>query len=176
MLADAVLIRATLDGDVSAFGTLVARYERSLCAIARAILHDRQLAEDAVQDVFLAAYQALPKLQNPNSFGSWLGTIARRRAHELAQQKPQLAALGDSIIPDHAAPSDSCRLPFDQERLLAALLSLPENERHALMLRHFEGQEAAAIAQITGESVGTITKRISRAHARLREILKEYQS
>ncbi len=175
MLADEQLIQATLAGNVAPFGTLIARYERSLCAITRAILRDRQLAEDAVQESFLAAYQALPRLRDPRAFGPWLATIARRAARDMAQKKPQLATVGDTPILDPPTFADAKTLPFDEERLLNALLTLPENERHALMLRHFDGHDAASIAQITGESPGTITKRISRAHARLREILKEYQ-
>ena len=174
MLADAVLIQATLAGDVAAFGTLVTRYERSLCAIARGIIRDRQLAEDAVQDAFLAAYQALPNLHNPAAFVPWLTTIARRRARDLAVRRPQLATLTDDALPDPSSDPDTDALPFDQERLLAALVALPEPERHALMLRHFDDHNAASIAHITGESVSTITKRISRGHARLRDMLKEY--
>ena len=81
---DADLIRRVVSGKVDAFGTLVARYERSMFIVANAILADRQLAEDATQDAFLAAFRALVTLKNPAAFGAWLAMIVRHRAQELS--------------------------------------------------------------------------------------------
>jgi RNA polymerase sigma-70 factor (ECF subfamily) len=167
---DADLIRRTLSGNMDAFATLVARYERSMFIIARSVLADRQLAEDATQDAFLAAFRALTSLQNPAAFGAWLAIIVRRRAQELSRARLRLVPLTEDL-PEPRAPA----LDFDPERLLAAVLELPEPERQVLLLRHFESLDFAAIAQITGESTSTVTKRVSRAHARLRQLLKEYQ-
>jgi RNA polymerase sigma-70 factor, ECF subfamily len=171
LVPDTDLIRRTLGGNLDAFATLVARYERSMFIIARSVLTDRQIAEDATQDAFLAAYRALPSLKNPAAFGAWLAIIVRRRAQELSRTRLHLAPLADDL-PEPRNPA----LDFDSERLLAAVLELPDPERQALLLRHFENLDFAAIAQITGESTGTVTKRVSRAHARLRQLLKEYQS
>jgi RNA polymerase sigma-70 factor, ECF subfamily len=170
LASDADLIRRTIAGDTDAFGTLVARYERSAVIVARCILGDRQLAEDAAQDAFLAAYRALPGLKTPAAFGAWLAMIVRRRAQELSRARAHTVPLADDL-PERDAPA----LGFDPERLLRALLELPEPERQVLLLRHFEALDFAAIARITGESTGTVGKRISRAHARLRQLLKEYQ-
>jgi RNA polymerase sigma-70 factor, ECF subfamily len=168
---DTDLIRRTLSGDMNAFGILIARYERSMFIVSRCILRDRQLAEDATQDAFLAAFRALPTLKNAAAFGAWLAMIVRRRSQELSRARPRLVPLRNDL-PEPRAPA----LDFAPDRLLAALLQLPETEHQALLLRHFENLDFAAIARITGESTSTVSKRISRGHARLRELLKEYQS
>src|ERR1700733_5010493 len=78
--SDAQLVISTIAGDASAFADLVARHERPMRAIAFYILRDHHAAEDATQDAFVAAYQSLPKLRDPGSFGPWTATILRRRA------------------------------------------------------------------------------------------------
>jgi RNA polymerase sigma factor (sigma-70 family) len=161
------LVISTIAGDASAFADLVARHERTMRAIAFYILRDHHAAEDVTQDAFVAAYQSLPKLRDPGSFGPWAATILRRRARDAASRRLQTAPLDQAAnLPTTDASND-----IDSKRLLAAVMALPQRERHVLMLRHFDGQDVQGIATMTGESVGTITKRISRAHARLRERL-----
>src|SRR5579862_1343594 len=70
-------------GNLAAFDTLVRRYRNGAMAQARAITKQEELAEDAVQDSFLAAYKALPRLTEPSAFGPWLGAIVRHRASRL---------------------------------------------------------------------------------------------
>jgi DNA-directed RNA polymerase specialized sigma24 family protein len=70
-----------------------------------------------------------------------------------------------------AAPPTNGRLSDD--RLLAALLRLPAHERQTLLLHHFDGHPTPHVATLTGRTLGTITKQLSRAYARLREHLKE---
>jgi RNA polymerase sigma-70 factor (ECF subfamily) len=166
--SDADLIKATIAGTHAAFGVLVKRHERGVFAFVFEVLKDRQLAEDATQEAFLSAYHNLRSLAKHEAFGPWVITIARRKA--LAIRRPEPVLVGSKA--STPAPSEA---DFDPERLMSALDSLPEPERQVLMLRHFDCQDVAVIAQILGESVGTVTKRISRAHERLRQMLKEYQ-
>jgi RNA polymerase sigma factor (sigma-70 family) len=167
--ADGELVSLAMAGDAMAFGQLVGRHERSLRAVAFYVIRDIHLAEDVVQDSFVAAYGQLAGLRNPSAFGAWMVQIVRRQAQ---------AAIGHRIhtVPlDQASevPAIGTSLDVDSERLLAAMMSLSEDERLVLMLRHFDGHEVTAIAQMTSEHVGTVTKRLSRAHAHLRERLKE---
>jgi len=167
--SDGELVNAVVAGNVEAYGLLVARYERSLCAIARAILRDAQLAEDAVQESLITAYRALPGLRKPELFGAWAAVIVRREAHAMAQRRPQLVALTERPAPEETG------LRMDQEQLLAAVMRLPAQEKQVVMLRHFDGHAVADIAHMLGESVGTVTKRLSRGHERLRGKLKEFR-
>jgi len=80
------------------------------------------------------------------------------------------AALPDDDI---AAARPAGLLDEDKERLLAAVLELRESERQVVTLRYFGGYSVKEIADIAGRSVGTVTKQLSRAHRRLRVLLKE---
>lgn len=168
MKSDAQLVISTIKGDASAFAELVQRHERTLRAIACHILHDRHAAEDATQDAFVAAYQALPTLREPGSFGSWAITILRRRARDLAMRRPRTMPLEAGM--DFPSAGDS-GMDVDSQCLLAAVMALPRRQRQVLMWRHFDGHDVQTIAVMTGESVSTVTKRISRGHARLRDRL-----
>ena len=64
-------------------------------------------------------------------------------------------------------------LDEEKERLLAAVVRLRESEKQAVMLRYFDGYSVKEVAEITGRSVGTVTKQLSRAHRRLRVLLGE---
>src|SRR5690349_15867628 len=96
--------------------------------------------------------------------------MARRMARELAAKRMP-ATIGEAADAV-AAPAEGSD-GLDRERLLALLMELNDAERTVVMLRHFDGHEVAAIARIMGESVGTVTKRLSRGHARLRERMQE---
>ena len=173
--SDKELVGLTVAGDRQAFAELVQRHEGTMHALAYNILRDRHAAEDAVQEAFVAAYRALPSLRRRHTFGSWVAAIVRHEAQRQATRRR--SALPVEGIAELAAPADGPPdhgpLSVDRERLLAGLMKLPERERVVLMLRHFDGHDMQSIAQITGESVGTVTKRISRGHARLRDLLKE---
>jgi RNA polymerase sigma-70 factor, ECF subfamily len=173
--SDAELVRSTVAGDKQAFAELVRRHEKSMHALAYGVLRDHHAAEDVVQEAFVAAYQALPGLRRGDAFGGWVATIVRRQAQHTGLARQQTVPVDG--VTEMATSGGQCAsngpLSLDRERLLQSLMRLPENERIVLMLRHFDGHDMQSIAQILGESVGTVTKRISRGHARLREFLKE---
>jgi len=73
-----------------------------------------------------------------------------------------------------AETTDGC-LDEEKQRLLAAVLKLPESEKQVVMLRYFSGRTASQVAKALGRSVGTVTKQLSRAHNRLRNILERSQ-
>lgn len=169
MQSDCQLVQAVLAGRTAAYAQLVARYERAVLGAAMQVLHDLNAAEDATQDAFTAAYEHLGRLRQPAAFGGWVIRIARRRAVWVARQRRRHASLEAAAAV--AAPGRNGLLDEQQRRLLAAVMRLPEHERTIIVLRHFQGHEVAAIAGITGRPVGTVTKQLSRAHARLREWL-----
>lgn len=172
MRSDAELVKATLAADHQAYGELVRRYERSAKAVAAGVLNgDTHAAEDAVQEAFVKAYGNLGRLWRPGAFGPWLLKIVRREAITLVRRgarRPEAVLTAE--VPAVERNGD---LDEDARRLLAAVLELPGHERRAVMLRHFEGYSVKAIAETTGRSVGTVSKQLTRAHARLRRQLKD---
>lgn len=169
LASDASLVQQTLDGDRQAFEILVNRHQRSAIATCLAVLRDRQLAEDAAQDAFLAAYRSLRSLRDAATFGGWLLSIARNRATRLLHQQ----ARSRNTIRIYAEQAPSPEDALNDERLLTTLATLPDHERSVVMLRYFDGHPVADIATITGRPVGTVTKQLQRAHERLRKALQE---
>lgn len=170
MQSDAELVGAVLGGEKEAFAVLVRRYERPVRAVALDILGDKHSATDVSQDAFVAAYRKLPALRKPSAFGPWLMKITRRCALDSARRKPRETALEPAVAA--ALESPNGQLDQDKQALLAAVVRLPKAERQVVMLRYFAGHSAKDVAGIVGRSIGTITKQLSRAHERLRNILK----
>jgi RNA polymerase sigma-70 factor (ECF subfamily) len=169
--SDAELLVRVAAGDVDAYAMLVRRYERLVRATVLRKLPDRHQADDVVQDTFLIAYQSLVTLKDNTRFGPWLLGIARNRT---ARSYRNSARHEIGIDDMDALPNcDRSRVSDESMDLLELIENLPEHERVLVGLRHFEGHTAAEIAAITGRPVGTITKQLSRAHARLAKWLKQ---
>lgn len=164
---DADLVRATLAGDRTAFDALTRRYERSALAAARAVLRDRHAAEDAAQAGFLTAYSRLADLRDPAAFGGWLLRIVRNAA---VREAGKVRA---TVPPTGEAAADAADLGEDSRQLLAAVTALPEAEAQVVMLYYFDGRTVPELAALLGRPVGTVTKQLSRAYARLRTRLEE---
>jgi RNA polymerase sigma-70 factor (ECF subfamily) len=168
--SDAELVNAVLGGDKQAFEVLVKCYERPVRATALDVLGDYHLASDLSQDAFVTAYENLPGLRKPAAFGAWLMEITRRRAIDLARRKRDEAPL-EPVIPAKIHNPNG-QLDEERQRLLAAVIKLPQGERQVIMLRYFSCHSVKEVADILGRSVGTVTKQLSRAHKRLRKILE----
>ena len=170
MQTDAEVVRAVLKGQRQAFAVLVKRYERSVRAVAMNVLRDHESVQDTAQEAFIKAYENLAGLRRPEAFGPWLMKITHRCALSRASRQARETALEPT---DAAAVRDTDgRLDEEKQNLLAAVLKLPESERQVVMLRYFSGQSIKEVAEALGRSVGTVTKQLSRAHKRLRKILK----
>ena len=172
MQSDAELVRAVKDGQPEAFAALVRRYERAARAVALDVLHDHHSARDATQDAFVRAYENLGRLRKAGAFGPWLMKITRRCALNIVERMPRKKAFDAAV----ACPVGSANGPLDEEKrvLLAAVSKLPESEKQVVMLRYFCGQSVRDVAEMLGRSVGTVTKQLSRAHKRLRNILERW--
>lgn len=171
MKSDAELVAAVLRGDRKTYAALFQRHERSVLAVALAVLRDHHLAQDIVQEAFVTAYEKLASLRSPASFGAWVRKIARHEALDVARDRRTRVA---GNVPQ-ARSDPSCDGDPDeaQQQLLTAILSLPRHEQVALTLHYFEGHPVKAISAMTGRPVGTVTMQLSRARARLRRLLKE---
>ncbi|MFC1763585.1 RNA polymerase sigma factor [Planctomycetota bacterium] len=168
--SDADIVRVVLSGQNEAFALLVRRYERSVRAVAINILGKPHLADDASQEAFFRAWQRIAQLRNPEAFGPWLMKITRRCALDLIKKSPALTYVGDL---DHRARYEgNGQLDEDKQRLLTSIMRLRQSEQQVITLRYFGSHSVQEIAEISGRSVGTVTKQLSRAHRRLRKQVK----
>jgi RNA polymerase sigma-70 factor, ECF subfamily len=166
--SDEQLVREVLTGQRDAYAELVRRYERHVYAAAWAILRDHQTAEDVTQETFVKAYNKLATLRAKSTFGAWLLTIVRRTATDRARSKSPLVLV--PAVPD--VPSPDAPAEVDAAAVLSALERIPDRERQVLLLRFFDDLAVADIATRLGCPVGTVTKRLSRAVARLQDRLR----
>jgi RNA polymerase sigma factor (sigma-70 family) len=171
--SDAELIESVLAGREQAFELLIRRYERSVRATALHVVKDRHLVCDIAQESFLRAYRQLGRLHRPAAFGAWLLRITHRCALDALRRRRNEAPLelDESFAP--VLESRDGQLEEDKQELLAAVMQLPAAERQVVMLRYFGDHTVKEVADIAGRSVGTVTKQLSRAHRRLRNMVEE---
>lgn len=162
--ADEELVQRTRRGDREAFAGLVERYERAALVVARSVLHSWHDARDVVQDSFVIAYERLNTLWSPNKFGGWFLQIVRRGALLHARRAGKRSFV--SLTVEHSCESETDGSISPD--LAAIIARLPEQECVVVTLMHLNELPVAEIARITGRPVGTVTKQLSRAYARMR--------
>jgi RNA polymerase sigma-70 factor (ECF subfamily) len=163
--SDDDLLRLLRDGDEGALTTLYRRWQRPLYRFGLRMTGRETLAEDAVQETFLAVVNGAKGYDNARgSFAGWLFGVARHQLlRRLRAERPYLPIENDSA--DRPAPDDPhADLVERQElsRLRRAILSLPEHYREALVLCGLEGLSYQDAAQALGCAVGTVRSRLNR--------------
>jgi RNA polymerase sigma-70 factor, ECF subfamily len=167
-VSDTQLVARVRLGDVEAFGQLTERYERSLLAIALAKVRNFHEAEDVVQATLLLAFRRLGTLRDESKFGPWLMQIARNQVVEAVRARRIPASIPLNGPEHHKNDDANTQIRIENEYLLSLVARLPEHENMLIGLRYFDGHSMAQIAAISSRPLGTVTKQLSRAIARLR--------
>jgi len=176
--SDEVLITLVHQGEHTAFRVLVERYQERIRNLIFSIFHEPGIVDDLSQEVFIKAYEALHQFRFQSSFYTWLYRIAVNKSRdELRKRKVRrwfsLQSLMESA--DKELGAKIVAEPQDnelQELLGAALKSLPEKYRIAVVLKDVDGFSYEEIAEIMECEIGTVKSRLSRARAMLRKILE----
>ncbi len=167
METDAELVARVRSGEIEAFGTLSRRYEKTLLAAALARLRDIHAAEDAVQASLLIAFRQLGTLREDARFAPWLIQILRRQAVDAARVKVPASNREHDLDQQFVIEHDLGTW-IEHEHLLALVARLSDRERLLIGLRYFDGHSMREIAAMSSRPLGTVTKQLSRAIARLR--------
>jgi RNA polymerase sigma-70 factor (ECF subfamily) len=125
--------------------------------------------DDVVQEVWLAVFRGLPRLQRPERFAPWLFAIARRQV--LNRLRSDYARPETELTTDVPDAADEAAEVADRDTIAGALAALPPVEREVLLLFHLEDLPLEACAQICAVPVGTVKSRLHRARRLLREEL-----
>jgi RNA polymerase sigma-70 factor (ECF subfamily) len=166
---DRDLVVRAQHGDREAFAGLVHANLARMNALARLILHDAALAEDAVQDALVDAWQDLRGLRHPDRFEAWLrrilvnacNTNARRRSVRRVREIPVNPSLG-------ATETDIQRSVAARDELEAGLRRLTVQQRTLLVLVYYADLSIADAAEAMGIPVGTAKSRLHRSIDALR--------
>ena len=154
---EATLLHAALGGDGRAFARLVKPHLPMLYRLAGRATPHPSLAEDAVQEALVIVHQRLSQYRPGTSLKAWMATITVTRAKTLARgERRREAREGGFVSPaPFAEPSAHLAAKDLGERLRAALMTLPQKRREAVMLRLDGGLSFSEIAQATGSSEGS---------------------
>ena len=176
-LSDEALIALAARGEEPALAALYDRYGRVAYGLALRVLRDSALAEDAVQDAFLAvwrsAHRYMPERSKPST---WILTFVHRRAVDLVRREERRRAeqlTDDDDLSDGGSVDEEAWLRLERERVQAALRQLPDQQREALELAYYGGFTQSELAERLGQPIGTIKSRMFTGLARLRELLTE---
>ncbi len=177
---DDQLITRAVAGDRGAFESLYDRYSAAVFGVALKMLGDREVAEDAVQEIFWRVWRRLASFDRSRAFAPWLFGIAHNYCiDELRRRKvrPQPVYEDDdhpilSDIPDDVDVGEAAALA-DQRRILReALDQLPEEQRQALLLAYYGGLTQQEIAARLGNPLGTVKTRMRLGLQKLRALLQ----
>ena len=181
-----VLVAAAKAGHVSAFETLVGRYERKIFRLTQNITQNREDAEDAMQEAFLKAYEHLGEFQGNSRFYTWLVRIAVNQAlMKLRRRRPNHVSLdeevdtGEETMPREVedwGPSPEERYgQTELSKILSEVIAdLEPPFRIVFQLRDIEELSTEETAEALGLSIPAVKSRLLRARLKLRQKLNRY--
>lgn len=171
---DSDLALRAAEGDPEAFGELVARHAPMARRVAHAVLENEQDADDAAQDGFLSAWQAIGRYDARRAFRPWLMQIVVNAARDLRRRRKVRTTepLEFVAATSRDDPAREARALDLGERLKAALATLPERQRLAVVLFDAEGYPQAEIAKMLGIPEGTVKSDVFHGRRALRKVLE----
>ncbi|MEN8255943.1 MAG: sigma-70 family RNA polymerase sigma factor [Verrucomicrobiota bacterium] len=185
--ADEELVLKSQQGDMHAFDELVERYHGKIYGLTYNMTSNREDAEDLTQEVFVKAFEALPRFRGKSSFYTWLYRIAvnktinyrkkrnRKRALSLDQFDQEIKT--DETYHDLTAKGSPLRnisLSELQEKLNEALQHLSEKHRTVVVMHDMQGIPHDEIAKVVKASVGTVRSRLFYARRQMQAELTEF--
>jgi RNA polymerase sigma-70 factor, ECF subfamily len=171
---DDALIVAVATGDRRALELLYRRHAPWLAARLAARSSSRDLAEEALQDTFVAAWRGARGYHGTGEVPAWLWGIARRRLASLGRRPPHsglpLDSVGERVDPA-SGPEEAVLGRDASARIRRAVADLPDEQRAAITAVVYQGQSIEQVALATGVAVGTIKSRLHRARLHIRKEL-----
>jgi RNA polymerase sigma-70 factor, ECF subfamily len=180
---DQDLLSRHVAGDPEAFGEIVRRHRDRLWAVALRTLGDREEAADAVQDALVSAYRGAHTFRGQSAVTTWLHRItvnacldrARKAASRRTSPVDDTERLEQLLEPHESAAAPAERQDLHRQ-LLAALATLPPEQRAALVLVDMQAYPVAEAARILDVPTGTVKSRCARGRARLLPMLTHLRS
>jgi RNA polymerase sigma-70 factor (ECF subfamily) len=190
MDADESLLERLRDGDEQAFTTLVERYHSSMLRLALSYVPSRAVAEEVVQDTWLAVLRGLGRFEERSSLRTWVFTILVNRARTTGAREARSVPVADAgpvVDASRFGPSGGWAVPPEhwaeeaESRVDAVKLSgllrggldgLPGRQREVVLLRDVEGLSSAEVCQVLAISEANQRVLLHRGRSKLRQVLE----
>lgn len=173
--SDESLIERVKKGDCEAFAPLIDRYKVLIYRVIYRMVHNRDDAEDLVQEVFIKAYNSIKSFKRGLPFSPWIIRIAMNLAINFLKKErhTSVQSLDDvkGMVADrNSNPVVMTRNKILREKISLAMSQLPKDQRAILILRIEEELSYKEISEILNIPEGTVMSRLARARQRLKEI------
>jgi RNA polymerase sigma-70 factor (ECF subfamily) len=190
MDTDATLLARLRDGDEQAFTDLVGRYHSSMLRLAMSFVSSQAVAEEVVQDTWLAVLRGLGRFEERSSLRTWLFTILVNRARSTGVREARTVPVADAgpvVDASRFGPNGAWAVPPEhwveeaENRIDAVKLSgllrggldgLPVRQRDVVLLRDVEGMSSAEVCQALAISEGNQRVLLHRGRSKLRQVLE----
>lgn len=171
--ADEALLERSASGDQQASALLINRHSPRVLSLAQRMLGSRDDAEDIAQDVFLKVFRNAGNwVQGDAKFTTWLHRVTLNQCYDrLRRKRETLMDEPPDQEDDTPGPAEQLLAQQRQTRLKAAIDQLPERQRAALLLSHYEELNNTETADILDVSVEAVESLLSRARRALRQAL-----
>jgi RNA polymerase sigma factor (sigma-70 family) len=176
-LSDEALLSLVASLDDLALAELYDRFGHVAYGLALRILRDEALAQDAVQEAFLAIWRSADRfLAERAKASTWILTLVHRRAVDLVRREDRrrgepLESAAEPVAPE--TTEDEAAIGFERRVVQEALRQLTPEQREALELGYYGGLTQSELAERLGQPLGTIKSRMFTGLSRLRDLLAE---
>ena len=175
-LSDEALLALVARSDDAALAELYDRFGRVAYGLALRVVRDPALAEDVVQEAFLAVWRSAGRfVAERGKARTWVLTLVHRRAVDLVRREDVRRAEPLAAAPEStgAATDEEAWLSLQRGHVQEALKKLPDQQREAIELAYYGGFTQAELADRLGQPLGTIKSRMFAGLGRLRDLLAE---
>ena len=169
---DRDLVEQAQRGDQEAFAILARTRGDRLFGVARRILRDVSLAEDAVQQALVIAWRELPRLRDPDRFDAWLQRMLIHACYAEARRRRVWTANVRALPVDGPTSPDAFGSLVDRDEVERGFRRLPPEQRAILVLHHYLGLGLNEIGEVFDIPAGTARSRLHYAHRAMRALLE----
>ena len=168
---DTDLVLRAQRGDKGAYALIATEIADRFLAVARRILRDLDLAEDATQQALLTAWQDLPQLRDPARFDAWSYRLLVRACYGEGRKERRWAPNLRLLPADEPVATDDLSSVIDRDQLERGFRRLSIEHRTVVVLHHYLDQPLEQVAEILGIPLGTAHSRLHHAMRALRAAL-----